>query len=135
MVGLAMNILPLLGFTSNKYKSRKMIANVLFDVWADCGYYASVRAGALEGWIMAVCNMSMQQKGGVFFSKAIPPLIEIFEEEPSPEMADLMKAAGSAVALLYEAHFVMQFQDTTDSEDTDDIDEGKTNFKYSNRDV
>merc|ERR1719334_1249274 len=77
--------------------------------------------------------MNLRQKGGVFFSKAIPPLIEIIEEQPSPDMADLFTAAGSAIALLYEAHFVMEYQSETGSDHTDDDDEDKTNFEYSNR--
>jgi len=134
MVGLAMNILPLLGFSSNEYKSRKKIAKILFDVWADSGYFAPVRAGALEGWVMAVSNMRMRYKGDVLFNKAVPTLIEIIEEEPTPEMGELFNAAGSAVALLFEAHFVMQYQDEAESDDTDDDDDdddGKTDFEYN----
>lgn len=126
MVGLAMNLLALLGFASGDTASRKQIANVIFDIWTDNGYYPSVRAGALEGWVIAVANMTMREKGSVLFTKAIPLLVEIIEEEPSPEMAELFTAAGCAVALLYEAHFAMRYQDESEP-DGDRDDDGKAN--------
>jgi len=134
MVRLAMNILPLMGFTSNESKSRKEIAKILFNIWEDSGYYPSVRAGALEGWVMAVCKLKMRVKGGVLFNKAIPALIEIIEEEPTPEMADLFSAAGSAIALLHEAHFVMQYEEESDSDEVDAGDEEEKINQYINRD-
>merc|ERR1719245_2123439 len=126
MAGLAMNILPLLGFTSNESKSRKKIAKILFDIWEDNNYYPDVRAGALQGWVMAVCKLKMRVKGSLLFNKAMPALIQIIEEEPTPGIAELLSAAGCAIALLHEAHFVMQFQEESDYEETD---------VYDNRDA
>lgn len=135
MVGLAMNILPLLGFTSDSYNSRKQTSNFLFDIWSNATYYASVRVSALEGWVIAVCKMKMKDKGSVLFNQAIPHLIEIIEEEPSAEMSELFTTAGSAIALLYEAHFVMQYEDRPNSNEVnDDDDEEEGNFKYTGRD-
>jgi len=137
MLGLAMNILPLLGFTSDAYKSKKQTANFLFDIWANTSYYTSVRVSALEGWVMATCKMKMRYKGGVLFNQAIPNLIEIIEEEPSTDMSELFTIAGSAIALLYEAHFVMQYEEGSNSDGVnqdDDDDEEEANFEYNVRD-
>jgi len=133
MVCLAMNILPLMGFTSNTSKSRKEIAKILSDIWEDSNYYPDVRAGALQGWVMAVCKLKMRVKGSYLFSKAMPALVEIIEEEPTVPMAELLSAAGSAIALLYEAHFVMEFQEESDSDETDEDNDEETD-EYNDRD-
>lgn len=134
MVGLAMNILPLMGFTSNESKSLKKIAKILFDIWEDSNYYHDVRAGALQGWVMAVCKLKVRVKGSYLFNKAMPALIQIIEEDPSPSIAELLSAAGSAIALLHEAHFVMQFQEESDSDETDEDNDEETD-EYNDRDA
>jgi len=137
MLGLAMNILPLLEFTGDSYKSKKQTANFLFDIWTNTCYYTSVRVSALEGWVIATCKMKMQHKGRLLFNKAIPHLIEIIEEEPSTDMSELFTVAGSAIALLYEANFVMQYEEDTNSDGVnhDDDDEEEANFDYNVRDI
>merc|ERR1719285_403739 len=132
MVGLAMNILPLMKFATDEYTNRKEIANTLFNIWSDTGYYPSVRAGALEGWVMAICNIKTRIKGSVLFNTAIQPLVEIIEEEPSFETTELFIAAGSAVALLYEAQFAMQYLDESE-EENDEVD--KTDGEYNHREI
>merc|ERR1719285_398432 len=132
MVGIAMNILPLMKFASDEYTNRKELANTLFNIWSDTGYFPSVRAGALEGWVMAICNVKTRIKGSVLFNKAIQPLVEIIEEEPSLEMTELYIAAGSAIALLYEARFAMQYLDESKVEN---VDEDKTNGPYNDHEV
>jgi len=132
MVGIAMNILPLMKFFSTEYTNRKEIANILFNIWSDTGYYPSVRAGALEGWVMAICNVKTRVKGSVLFNKAIHPLVEIIEEEPSFQMTELFIAAGSALALLYEAQFAMQYLDESEVESDN---EDKTNGQYKDQEI
>jgi len=137
MVVLGMNVLPLLGLVSGEMKLRKQIASMLFNIWTDSGYYAAVRAGALEGWVMAVVDWTIRSKGSTLFTKAIPFLVEIIEEEPSTEMTELFTAAGNAVALLYEAHFAMQYQEEVVDElnEYDDEEEDMSSCKYDNEEA
>jgi len=81
--------------------------------------------------------MKMRVKGRVFYNQAIPHLIEIIEEEPSTDMSELFTTAGFAIALLYEAHFVMQYEEGSDSGGVnDDVDdEEKGNFQYNVQDT
>jgi len=135
MVRLCMNILPLIEFSRSEQKAIRKIETYLYDIWTDSGYQAPVRTGALEGWVMAVCTLKAREKGGLLFKQAMPSLVEIIEQDPSAEMAELFTLAGYSIALLYEANFALQFQDETESEGVDhENDHDEDSFNYDNAD-
>merc|ERR550534_803741 len=79
--------------------------------------------------------MKTRIKGSVLFNKAIQPLVEIIEGEPSLEMTELFTAAGSAIALLYESQFAMEYLDESDSDKEENDDEDDTDGQFTDREI
>lgn len=118
----ALVLLGLLGYVGGDRKAKLEIAERLFTMWSDNNMSTTIRTGALEAWTLVISKFPIKEKGRDFFRRAIGLLIEIIEQDPTPNIQELFIAAGLAISLLYEAYFhVMTAEpESGDEEEEDD---------------